>query len=221
MRLAPIGAAATLAALATATAATPALAQRATARTGATAAAPVPAAPAATAAAATYQIDVAHSELGFRVRHLLGRVGGTFGKWAGTIVIDSAVPSRSRVDVTIQTASIDTRNEKRDEHLRAPDFFAADSFPTITFRSSKVELRGKALRVTGDLTMRGRTRPVVLVGEYGGQFKDPWGATRTAFTATTTVDRQAFGVSWNKAVETGAMLGDEVAIEIAVEAVKQ
>lgn len=221
MRTAPV-LAATLAAVTLAAA--PAHAQRAnggaTARPVArtTAAAPAAVAP---AAAGTYQIDAAHSELTFRVRHLLGRVNGTFGQWAGTIAIDPAAPARSTVDVTIQTASIDTRNARRDEHLRAPDFFAADSFPTIAFRSTRVTVQGRALRVAGDLTMRGVTKPVVLVGQYGGQFRDPWGATRTAFTASTTVDRTDFGVAWNKAVEAGTMLGDEVTIDIAVEAVRQ
>ena len=125
------------------------------------------------------------------------------------------------MNVAIRTATIDTKNEKRDEHLRSADFFAADSFPTISFRSTKVVKQGKALKVYGDLTIRGRTKPVVLAGAYNGQFKDAYGATRTAFTASTTVNRNDFGVAWNKAVETGAMLGDDVTIDIAVEAVQQ
>lgn len=173
------------------------------------------------AALTNYAIDATHSALTFRVRHLLGRVGGTFGEWGGTIAIDTVTPANSRVDVSIKTASIDTKNAQRDNHLRSPDFFAADSFPAITFRSRQVTKQGSQLRILGDLTMRGVTRPVVLTGEYAGAFNDPWGKGRTAFTATTTINRQEFGVAFNKAVETGTMLGDEVTIDIALEAVQQ
>ena len=176
---------------------------------------------AAPASGAAYQIDATHSELSFRIRHLLGRVSGGFGEWGGTIAIDTVNPANSKVDVTIKTATIDTRNAQRDAHLRSADFFAADSFPTITFKSRKVALQGSRLTVLGDLTIRGRTKPVTLAGEYAGTFKDAMGGARTAFTATTTIDRNDFGVAWNKAVETGAMLGDDVTIEIAIEAVKQ
>ena len=209
--------------LGSAVAAAPAVAQRPLASTRAVSAPPTAAKPAARAAAApaTYQIDAAHSELTFRIRHLLGRVPGTFSQWSGTIVVDSVTPANSVVDVAIRTASIDTKNEKRDAHLRSPDFFAADSFPTITFKSRKVALQGSRLTVLGDLTIRGRTKPVTLAGEYAGTFKDAMGGARTAFTATTTIDRNDFGVAWNRAVETGAMLGDDVTIEIAIEAVKQ
>ena len=191
----------------------PAAAQNAAAR---------PAARTAPAAAlAPYQIDVSHSELSFRIRHLLGRVNGGFGEWGGTILIDSVTPANSRVDVAIKSATIDTRNAQRDGHLKSADFFAADSFPEITFKSRNVNKQGNKLRILGDLTIRGKTKPVVLVGEYGGAFKDPWGKMRTAFTASTTINRHDFGVSWNKAVETGSMLGDEVTIDIALEAVQQ
>ena len=176
---------------------------------------------AASAAPAPYQIDATHSELTFRIRHLLGRVRGTFGEWGGSILMDEAAPAKSRVEVSIKSGSIDTQNDKRDEHLRSPDFFAADSFPAITFKSTNVAVTGKQLRISGVLTMRGKSKPVVLTGEYGGQFKDPWGNMRTAFTASTKVNRMDFGVSYNSVVETGTMLGDDVTIEIAVEAVKQ
>jgi polyisoprenoid-binding protein YceI len=176
---------------------------------------------AAPAALAAYQIDAAHSELSFRIRHLLGRVSGTFGEWGGTIAVDSAAPANSKVDVSIKTASIDTKNERRDGHLRSPDFFAADSFPAITFRSTRVDVRGKALKVYGDLTMHGRTKPVVLTGEYAGAFKDAQGKQRTAFTASTTVNRLDYGLAWNRAVESGSLLGDDVTIDIAVQAVRQ
>ena len=205
----------TVAAAASALVAAPALAQRPLATAKAAAAPATPATP------ATYAIDATHSELSFRIRHLLGRVSGGFGEWGGTILLDEANPAKSVVNVSIKTATIDTRNARRDEHLRSPDFFAADSFPAITFRSTRVEKQGSALKVHGDLTIRGRTKPVVLAGEYGGQFRDAQGNTRTAFTASTTINRNDFGVAWNRAVETGAMLGDEVTIDIAVQAVQQ
>jgi len=169
----------------------------------------------------SWAIDPTHSELEFRIRHLLGRVSGTFTKWSGTVAIDTANWAGSSVAVDIATASIDTREPRRDGHLRSADFFAADSFPTITFRSTKVERAGKDLRVAGDLTIRGRTKPVVLVGRYVGSGKDANGQQRVAFSASTTIDRQDYGVSWNRAVETGAMLGDDVTIDITVQAVQK
>lgn len=169
----------------------------------------------------SWAIDRSHSELDFRIRHLLGRVNGTFTQWSGTVALDTTNWANSSVNVEIRTASIDTREPKRDEHLRSPDFFAADSFPTISFRSTKVEQVGKSLRVHGNLTLRGRTKPVVLVGRYDGTAKDPWGNQRVAFSASTTINRQDFGVAWNKAVEMGAMLGDDVTIGVTVQAVKQ
>jgi polyisoprenoid-binding protein YceI len=178
------------------------------------------AAPAA-AAITTYQIDPVHSELSFRIRHLLGRVAGTFGEWGGTVAIDTVTPANSKVDVSIKTASIDTRVEARDKHLRTPDFFAADSFPTMTFRSTNVSVHGDQIRVLGDLTIRGRTKPVLLVGTYEGLFKDPWGKMRTAFVASTTINRQDFGVAFNGPFETIGQIGDDVWIEIAIEAVRQ
>src|SRR5512134_661528 len=174
---------------------------------------------AAPATAATYLIDPVHSELSFRIRHLLGRVAGTFGEWGGTVVMDTVDVARSSVNVTIQTASIDTRVKQRDDHLRTPDFFAADSFPTITFRSTGVSMEGRHIRVAGDLTIRGRTRPVVLAGTYEGIFPDPWGGTRVAFIAATTVNRQDFGVAFQDPFLGIGQIGDEVAISIAIEAV--
>lgn len=171
-------------------------------------------------AATTYQIDPVHSELSFRIRHLLGRVAGTFGEWGGTIVVDTLNPAASKVDVTVKTASIDTRVAPRDQHLRSNDFFAADSFPTITFRSTNVAVAGTQIRLRGDLTIRGRTRPVLLTGTYEGRFRDPWGKMRTAFIATTTIDRTDYGVSFNGPFQQIGQIGNDVWIEIAVEAVE-
>ena len=181
------------------------------------AAAADPAAPKLT----TYKIDPVHSELTFRIRHLLGRVAGTFGEWSGVVNIDEKTPANSTVSVDIKTASIDTRVDARDKHLRSADFFEAEKFPTITFRSTNVTVQGKTIRVVGDLTIRGRTKPVVLVGSYEGKFKDPWGKMRTAFIASTTINRQDFGVAFNGPFETIGQIGDEVWIEIAIEAVQE
>lgn len=173
-------------------------------------------------APATYNIDVVHSELSFRIRHLIGRVAGNFKEWGGTIVVDPANLSTGRVEVTVQTASINTENADRDAHLRTPDFFATDSFPTMTFKSNKVEAAGNKLKIHGDLTLRGVTKPVTLDAIYLGQMpQDPWGMERIAFLAKTRINRQDFGVSFNQMLETMSMIGDEVEIEIAIEAVKQ
>lgn len=187
----------------------------------ATATAPRAAAAVAAPAATSFKIDPVHSELSFRIRHLIGRVAGNFTEWDGTLVGNVNDMRSGAVNVTVQTKSIDTQNDQRDAHLLTPDFFAADSFPTITFRSTRVEQVGNLVKVHGDLTMRGQTRPVILDGTYRGLAKDPWGGERVAFHATTTVNRQDFGIAFNQIVEGSAMLGDDVHIEIAIEAVKQ
>lgn len=182
---------------------------------------PPAAAQQAPASQAQFQIDPVHSELSFRIRHLFGRVAGTFGEWGGVVTTDTLNLTNTQVDVTIQTASIDTRVAPRDEHLRTSDFFAADSFPTLTFRSTKVEMAGNLFRVFGDLTIRGHTEPVVLKGTYAGLFDDPWGGRRIAFVASTKVNRHDFGVSFDGPFELIGQIGDMVEIEIAVEAVRQ
>jgi polyisoprenoid-binding protein YceI len=125
------------------------------------------------------------------------------------------------VNVDIKTASIETLKAERDTHLRTPDFFAVERFPTMTFRSTSVRVQGKAIRLVGDLTIRDKTKPVVLDGTYEGRFKDPWGKMRTAFLASTKINRQDFGVSFNGPFEQIGQIGDEVEIEIAIEAVQQ
>jgi polyisoprenoid-binding protein YceI len=178
-----------------------------------------PAAP--PAGVTTYHIDPVHSELTFRVRHLLGRVPGTFRDWGGTVVIDAANPANSKVNVEVKTASVETLKAERDTHLRTPDFFAVERFPTMTFRSTSVRVQGKAIHLVGDLTIRDKTKSVVLDGTYEGRFKDPWGKMRTAFLASTKINRQDFGVSFNGPFEQIGQIGDEVTIDIAIEAVEQ
>ena len=170
---------------------------------------------------ATYEIDPVHSELTFRIRHLTGRVFGTFNEWGGTVTTNPADLSQTHVNVTVQTASINTLNEQRDAHLRTDDFFDVENHPTMTFTSNRVVVNGNSIALEGDLTIRGTTKPVVLMGEYLGQGPDPWGGERIAFVASTKIDRQDFGVHFNQMVEGVGMIGDEVEISIAIEAVKQ
>lgn len=184
---------------------------------------PAPIVPAAQAEAppVTWRIDQSHSDISFRIRHLVSRVRGTFNEWSGTIVADPQNLAGGSVQVEIKTASIDTNNERRDTHLRSGDFFDAEKHPTITFRSTRVQTRGRNLTVTGNLTMNGITRPVVLRGEMA-QVGGVAGKRRIGFEATATVNRMDYDVSWNRAAEGGgAVLGDEVEITIAVEAVEQ
>ncbi len=180
--------------------------------------APAPAAP--TAAPAVWTIDNTHSSVGFQIRHFVSRVRGSFRDVKGTITADDASWQDAVVDVEIATASITTANDRRDAHLRSPDFFAADSFPTIRFRSTRIERNGNDAKIHGNLTMRGVTKPVVLEGSFTGMMKSAQGD-RIGFEASTTVNRMDYGVKWNRAAEGGgAMLGDDVKVEINIEAVR-
>lgn len=169
----------------------------------------------------THQIDKAHSEVTFQVRHLLTRVRGRFSDFAGTITFDEEQPERSSAELTIQAASVDTNQPDRDQHLRAADFFDVEHFPTLTFKSRAVaRVSQNRFAVTGDLTVRGITREVVLPAEYLGRAGDPWGNERVAFEIELTINRKDFGLTWNAALETGGLLvGDEVKIAIAVQAI--
>jgi len=179
---------------------------------------------AASATPLTFDIDKVHSQVGFSIRHFFSNVPGQFKDFGGTIVMDPSAPEASSVEVTIQAASISTDNEARDRHLRSLDFFAADSFPTLTFKSTKVVPAGKdKVTVTGDLTMRGVTKSVVLdveflgMGEVGASGQS-WG-TKAGFEATTTVKRRDYGINWNKTLDKGGlMIGHDVAIILRIEA---
>jgi polyisoprenoid-binding protein YceI len=171
----------------------------------------------------TWKLDPSHSEVGFSVKHLMiSSVRGRFAALSGTIVIDDVNPAQSSVDVAIETASIDTRQEQRDAHLRSADFFDAENYPTITFKSTKVEIgKGESFRLVGDLTIRGVTKEVVLESTDEGRGRDPWGGERAAFSATTKIDRRDFGLTWNQALETGGVLvANEIKITLDVQAVK-
>jgi polyisoprenoid-binding protein YceI len=169
-----------------------------------------------------YRIDPAHSDVSFSVRHMMfAKVRGHFTKWSASVSFDPEAPTRSSVDVSIDAASIDTREPERDGHLKSPDFLHVDQFPHIAFVSRRVESAGpKRYGVVGDLTIRGVTREVVLDVEELGGGKDPWGNQRVAFSAKAYVDRTDFGLQWNKALETGGVLvSNRVDIEIEIEAI--
>ena len=176
----------------------------------------------ALALAENWTIDAAHSQTTFSVKHLvISTVRGEFGKTTGTVTLDDADPARSRVEATIDATTINTRIADRDAHLRSPDFFDVAKYPTITFRSTRVaRAKEGGLEVTGDLTLHGVTRPVTLQVSTSPEVKGMGGETRRAFAATTRISRQEFGLKWSKAVEAGPVVGDEVAIAIEVEAVK-
>lgn len=175
----------------------------------------------AQAAPVTYKVDVDHSTVGFQIRHLFSQVKGRFDKFQGTIVFDPDAPASTKVEGSIDVASINTNNQKRDNHLRNPDFFDAAKYPQITFRSTgvtDVDAAKKTGKLNGILSMHGVERPIVLDVVYLGEGKDPWGNRRSGFTATTTLNRKDFGITWNEALESGGLLlGEEVQVEIQVE----
>lgn len=173
--------------------------------------------------AGTWSIDPAHSSVEFVARHLVvSKVKGRFGTFEGTIRFDPAELLTSSVDATIQVGSVDTRDEKRDAHLRSPDFFDADTFPTITFRSTALRPAGDDYEVDGELTIKGVTKPVTMRLEYNGTSPDPWGGTRAGFSAATEIDRRDFDLSFDMKLDTGAALvGEKIKIHLEVEAVLQ
>jgi polyisoprenoid-binding protein YceI len=172
-----------------------------------------------------WQIDPAHTNVEFTVRHMMiSNVKGQFQKTSGTITTNGNDPTSAQVNATIDATSIDTRVEKRDAHLKSPAFLDVDKFPTITFKSTKVEADGPdKWKVTGDLTLHGVTKPVLLEVESSGKpITDPMGNTRAGASATAKIKRSDFGLVWNQALEGGGvMVGDEVAISIDLEAIKK
>ena len=175
----------------------------------------------ALAAPETFQFDKNHTLVGFRIRHFVSKVEGRFKDFEGAITLDRQNPSASKVELTIQTASVVTAVENRDKDLRSPNFFDVEKFPTITFKSTRIEAKGAdTYEVTGDLTMKGVTKPVTLTVKSGGFIKLK-GAEKAGFDVTGKLDRTQFGVTWNRALEGGGtMLSDDVDINIQVEANK-
>ncbi|HXU71253.1 MAG TPA: YceI family protein [Polyangia bacterium] len=171
---------------------------------------------------ATWTFDNSHSNIGFSVRHLMiSKVRGHFNKWSGTFDYDPANPRAAKIEVHIDAASIDTREEKRDAHLRSPDFFDVEHHPELVFKSTSVEGDGEELLLAGDLTIHGVTKPVQLKVESLGTTKDPWGGERAGFSASLSISRKDFGLHWNVALETGGVVvGDKIEIAIEIEAVR-
>lgn len=172
----------------------------------------------------SWNIDNAHSEINFSVRHMMiSTVRGRFEKFEGEVNFDQDNLANSTVDVRIDAASIDTREAQRDAHLKSPDFLDAENHPEITFKSKRVEIKDKNHGVLiGDLTIRGVSREVALNVEFNGLSKSPWGTTAAGFSADTTINRKDWNLTWNVALETGGLLvGEEMKINIEVELVKQ
>lgn len=173
---------------------------------------------------AEYDIDASHSGVIFKVKHLgISTVTGRFEKFTGSFTFDTTDIGASRASAVIEVASINTDVEKRDEHLRGTDFFDVDSHPQITFVGKEVkDVENDRFQLVGDLTMRGVTRTVTLDAEIGGTVKDPWGNDRAAFTATTTVDRRDFGLTWSKVLESGGLVvGKDVRITLEIEGIRK
>jgi polyisoprenoid-binding protein YceI len=171
---------------------------------------------------ATWKFDSAHSSVTFAVRHMMvTTVRGQFQGVTGSIELDPANPAAASVEASIDATSISTGVADRDNHLRSADFLDAANFPVITFRSTSVEpTADNGARITGDLTIRGTTRPVVLNAEYLGQHKSLYGDMRAGFSATTKINREDFGLTWNQALEAGGVLvGKEITIELDIEAI--
>jgi polyisoprenoid-binding protein YceI len=170
-----------------------------------------------------WNIDAAHSGVNFSVRHMvISKVRGRFGSYTGTLELDEGDLARSTVEAKIETSSIDTGVAQRDTHLKSADFFDAEKFPYLRFKSTRLEADGKdRYRVVGQLTIRDVTREITLETEATGKGVDPWGNERLGFTARTSLDRKEFGLGWNQALETGGVLvGDRVDIELDIQAVK-
>jgi polyisoprenoid-binding protein YceI len=170
----------------------------------------------------SWTIDTTHSEISFSVRHMMfTKVRGRFDSWSAEFNYDARDLRESSVEVTIDATSINTRNEQRDGHLRSPDFFDTANFPTITFKSTRVEaLDNRRFNLIGDLTIHGETHEVTLEAALVGDGIDPWGNLRAGFSAKTDILRKAFGLTWNQALEAGGVLvGDKVTIELDVQAI--
>ena len=176
------------------------------------------------AMAAEYKIDPSHSKVGFSVRHLMiSKVSGDFKEFDGTFEFDKDKGILGAHTFTVKTASVDTQEPKRDDHLRSPDFFDVAKYPTMTFAKTKITKDGKdKYKWAGDLTIHGVTKPVTFDLEYLGAATDPYGNKRIGFTAATKISRKEFGLTWNKALETGgAVVGDDVEIKLDAEAIEQ
>ena len=172
--------------------------------------------------AGDYEIDPGHTRLGFVARHaMVTKVRGQFGAFEGTARIDEANPSASKVDLTIQVASVDTGSADRDGHLKSGDFFDVETYPTITFTSTEVKRDGSDWAVTGDLTIKDVTKPVTIEFEHTGSARDPFGNLRVGFEGETTINRKDWGLTWNAALETGGVLvSEKIKLEFDISAIR-
>ncbi|HPR63401.1 MAG TPA: YceI family protein [Thermoanaerobaculia bacterium] len=170
----------------------------------------------------TYSLDSAHSSIEFGIKHMvISTVKGSFSSFDVSVQYDPKEVAKSSVEVSIQTDTINTGNEKRDEHLKSPDFFDTKTYPAITFKSKRIAKKGDSYEVTGDFTMHGVTKEITFPFTVMGPIKDPWGNMRLGVEAYTTLNRQEYGVSWNKTLDTGGLVvGDDVKVEIHLELVK-
>jgi polyisoprenoid-binding protein YceI len=169
-----------------------------------------------------WNIDTTHSSIDFVVRHMVvSKTRGTFTKWSGSFEVDTENPAASSAQATLEVGSLDTRDAQRDGHLKSGDFFDAEKHPTITFKSTSVEGAGDKFKLHGDLTLHGATHATTVDVEYNGTNKDPWGNTRAHYSARAKLNRKDFGLSWNQVLEAGGLLiGEEVHVEIEIEALK-
>lgn len=170
---------------------------------------------------AKFNIDKAHSEAFFQVRHLITHVRGCFSDFSGVVDLNKENPEQSSVSFTVQASSIDTNEGDRDNHLRSGDFFDVEKYPTLDFKSTAIRKKGEQeFAVTGDLTIHGVTKQVTLPVEFMGFVQDPWGNERAGFEAETKINRKDFGLTWNAVLETGGlMMGDDVKINLSIQAV--
>ena len=172
----------------------------------------------------TWSVDPTHSHVEFAVKHLMiSTVKGRFGDVKGTVQYNESDPKQSKVEIEIGTASVDTRADQRDAHLRSPDFFDVERFPSMTFKSKRIEgdVNGE-FKLIGDLTLRGQTKEIALEADFQGKTRDPWGGDRMGFEAKGRLNRKDFGLTWNQALEAGGLVvGEDIKMSIEVELVKQ
>ncbi len=179
---------------------------------------------AAQASAANYKIDSDHSRIGFKVRHLgISAVPGKFTQFSGSFNYDPTNLAASSAHAEVEVKSVDTEQQKRDDHLRSPDFFDAAKFGKMTFKSTKVEpVNSESFKLHGDLTIHGITKPVTFDVNVGGTAKDPWGNERAGFAAEAKINRKDFGLAWSKTLDNGSLVvGDEVMIDLEIEGIKE
>lgn len=172
----------------------------------------------------SWQLDKAHSSINFSVRHMMiSTVRGRFEDFDGTFDVNEADPTKSKVEITLQVDTINTKEPQRDGHLKSPDFFDAAQYPVITFKSKRVEkVSDSDWRLVGDLTIKGVSKEVTLNVEYAGQAKSPWGTVNAGFTGQAKINRKDWGLNWNQALETGGVLvSDEITISVELELIKQ